>query len=68
MKKIQYTVTEKLFPLVIDFENLGFIEIYKNGTMYTNIKFNGNIKTIKKIIKISNKERFKGIIRNIFTK
>lgn len=61
---MKYKVTEKYFnPIVIEFEKLGFIEMYKNGIMYTNIQFNGNIKTIRKILRIANKERIKAIFR-----
>ena len=57
------------FPVELTFyykltgNEIGFIEIYRNGKMYTNM-FNGgiNIKHIRKMLKIANKERIKRII------
>ena len=74
MKKFdifKYKTDECLgFPVELDFyyrytdEKIGFIEIYRNGTIYTNIFYNNgiNIKNLKKILKIVNRERIKRII------
>lgn len=57
------------FPVELTFyfrytgEEIGFIEIYRNGMMYSNM-FNGGlyIDQIRKILKVANKERIKRII------
>ena len=68
---MKYKLEEKYgFPLVIRFYypltkmEIGFVEIYKTGTLYTNI-FEGGIslKTTKKILKIVSKELRKQKIR-----
>ena len=68
---MKYVLEEKYgFPLVIRFYysinnlEIGFIEIYKTGKLYTNI-FEGGIslKASRKILKIANKELRKQKIR-----
>lgn len=64
------------FPVIIDFyyenliEEIGFIEIYRNGKFYSNIDFNigRNIQQTRKMLRIANKERIKRIIKDIFRK
>ena len=64
---MKYKLEEKYgYPLVIRYEGIGFIEIYKTGVMYTDIQFNGNIKLLKKILKIASKELRKQKIRTCF--
>lgn len=44
-------------------KEIGFIEIYKNGTIYNNIFDKGlNIKYIRQMLRVANKERIKRII------
>ena len=64
---VKYKIKDRCkYSLVIGFDDIGFIEIYNNGTMYTNIEFNGSIKLMKKILRIKNKERIKNKIKYLF--
>ena len=61
------------FPIVINFyfrysnEELGFIEIYENGILYSDM-FDGGIHcgTVRKMLKIADKERKKLILKQKF--
>ena len=61
------------FPIVINFyfrylnDDLGFIEIYKNGILYSDM-FDGGIHcgTVRKMLKIADKERKKLILKQKF--
>lgn len=61
---MKYTIRERCKNLVvIDFETGGdykfFIEIYRSGVMYSDIICNGDIKLIRKALRIANRERIK---------
>lgn len=61
---MKYEIKERCKNLVVINYTLGngykfFIEIYRNGTMYTDLIPNGNIKLLRKILRIANKERLK---------
>lgn len=61
------------FPIVINFyfrysnAELGFIEIYRNGKLYSDM-FDGGIHcgTVRKMLKIADKERKKLILKQKF--
>ena len=64
---MKYEIRERneyftLIDYFVSNKKIGFVEIYKNGLIYTSIYFNGEIKLLKKILKIANKERIKTIL------
>lgn len=62
--KYEIETLNKYFA-IINFSDNKFIEIYKKGTMYTNINFSGyNIKDINKFIKTVKRTRHKIIFKS----